>query len=156
MQIIPNIKLSKPQLDKIGESRRFLERCLGPLLKTGLSFIGNVLKPLAKSVLIPIGLTAAVSATKAAIHKKIFGSGVTKLIISNEEMNDIMKIVKYLEESSLLIKGVSETIKNQAKEQKGGFFGVLLGILGASLLGNLLVGKGTIRAGPDFYSRLIL
>ena len=62
-------------------------------------------------------------------------------------MEDIMKIVKSLEDSGLLIKGVSETIKNEAKEQKGGFLGMLLAFLGASLIGNLLVGKGTIRAG---------
>ena len=61
-------------------------------------------------------------------------------------MNDIMKIVKSFEESVLLIKGVSETIKNEAEEQKGGFLGMLLGTLGASLLGNLLTGRGTIRA----------
>ena len=72
-------------------------------------------------------------------------------------MNDIMNIVKSLEESGLLIKGFSETIKDEAKEQKGGFLSMLLGTLGASLLGNLLTGKGTIRAsegtirtGPDF------
>ena len=62
-------------------------------------------------------------------------------------MNDIMKIIKSLEEYGLLIKGVSETIKNEAKEQKGGFLGMLLGTLGASLLGNLLTGKGIFRAG---------
>ena len=77
----------------------------------------------------------------------MFGSGVTTLIISNEEMNDIMKIVKFLEESGLLIKGVGETIKNETKEQKGGFLGMLLATLGASLLGNLLTSKGTIEAG---------
>ena len=75
---------------------------------------------------------------------------MTTLIISNEEMNDIMKITKSLEESWLLIKGVSETIKNEAKEQKGGFLGILLGTLGASLLENLLTGRGTIRAGENF------
>ena len=137
--------------------RELLGRILGPLLKTRLSLTGNVLKTLAKSVLIPLGLTAAASATDAAIHNKMFGSGMTTLIISNEEMNDIMKIVKSLEESSLLIKGVRETIKNEAKEQKVGFLGMLLGTLGASLLGNLLTGKGiiraregTFRAGQDF------
>ena len=72
---------------------------------------------------------------------------MTILIILNEELNDIMKIIKSLEESVLLIKGVSETIKNLAKEQKGGFLGMLLRALGARLLGNLLTGKGTIRAG---------
>ena len=74
----------------------------------------------------------------------------TTLIISNEEINDMMKIVKSLEESGgLLIKGVSETIKNEAKEQKGGFLEILFGTLGASLLGSLLAGKGIIRAGED-------
>ena len=71
----------------------------------------------------------------------------TTLTISNEEINDIMKIVKLVEESGLLIKGVSKTIKNEAKEQKGGFLEMLLGTLGATLLGNLLTDKGTIRAG---------
>ena len=71
----------------------------------------------------------------------------TTLIISNEEMNDIMKIVKSLEESGLSVKGVSETIKNEAKEQKGGFLGMLLSTLGAILLGNILTGKDTIKPG---------
>ena len=111
-----------------------------------MPLIGNVLKPLAKIVLIPLGLTEA-SAADAAIHKKMFGSAFTTLMISNEEMNDIIKIVKYLEESGLLIQSISETIKNEANKQKGRFPRTLLGTLGASLLGNLLTGKGTIRAG---------
>ena len=78
--------------------------------------IGNVLKPLAKNVLIPLGLTVAALATDVVFHKKISGSGNTTLIISNEEMNDIMKIIKSLGESGLLIKRVSETIKNEGKE----------------------------------------
>ena len=102
----------------------------------------NVLKPLAKSVLVQLGLTATASATEVAILKKMFGSDTTTLITLNEEMNYIMKIIKYLEESSLLIKGVSETIKSEAKEQKSGFLSMLLGKSGASLLGNLLTGKG--------------
>ena len=118
---LANIKLSKTQLNKIVQSGEFLGRLLGPLLKTKLSLIGNVLKPLAKSVLIPLRLTAAASATDAAIHKKMFGSGFTTLIISNEEMNDFMKTVKSLEESQLLIKGVSETIKMKQKNKKEGF-----------------------------------
>ena len=116
----------------------------------------NLLKPLRKNVLIPLGLTAAASATDAALHKKMFGSGVTTFINSNEEMNDIIKIVKSLQESGLLIKGISETIKKKAKEQKRRFLR-LLGTLGATLLGNLLTGKstireseGTIRAGENF------
>ena len=142
-----NIKLSKTQLHKIGQSEGFLGRLLGSLLKTRLPLIGNILEPLGKSVLIPLGLTAAAAAaaaTNAAIHKKIFGSGNITLIISNKEMNDIMKIIKSFEEPGLLIKGVSETIKNEAKEQKGGFLGMLLHTLGARLLGNLLTGKGAI------------
>ena len=102
----------------------------------------NVLKPLAKSVLVQLGLTATASATEVAILKKMFGSDTATLITLNEEMNYIMKIIKYLEESSLLIKGVSETIKSEAKEQKSGFLSTLLGTLGASLFGNLLAGKG--------------
>ena len=74
----------------------------------------------------------------------MLGSGFATLIISNEEMNDIMKIVKFPEESGLLIKDFNETIKNEAKEQKGRFIGMLLGTLGASLLGYLLTGKGAI------------
>ena len=92
-------------MKKIGQSGGFLGRLLGPLFKTGLPLIGNLLKPLTKIVLIPLGLTAA--ATDAAIHKKMFWSGTT-LLISNKEMNDEIKIIKLLEESGLLIKGVSE------------------------------------------------
>ena len=102
-----NIKLSKIQLHKIGQSERFLGRLLGPLIKTGLPLIRNILKPLAKNVLIPLQLIAAASAADATIQKKMFGSGVTALIISNVKMNDVMKIVKCLEESGLVIKGVS-------------------------------------------------
>ena len=77
----------------------------------------------------------------------MLGSGTTTLIISNDEMNDILKIVKSLENSGLLLKGVSETIQHEVKEQRGGFLSMLLGILGASLLGDILSGKGVIRAG---------
>ena len=110
--------------------------------------MNNELKPLAKSVLIPLGLTAAAATTAAAIHKKKFGSGVTTLKISNEEMNDIMKVDESLKESGFLIKDVNETIKNEAKKkQKGVFLEILLGTSCASLLGNLLKDKDTIRAG---------
>ena len=97
----------------LGQSGVFLGRLLGPLLN-GLSLIGNALKEIAKIILIPIGLAAA-SATDAATHKKMFGSGKTKLIISNEEMNDVMKIVNSLERSSLLVKGINETVKYDEK-----------------------------------------
>ena len=101
----------------------------------------NDLQPLAKSFLIPLGLIAAASAADAGIHKKILGPGSTTLIISNERMEDIMKIVKSLEDSNLLIEWVSKTIQFEAKEQKRRFVSMLLGALGASLLGNMLGGK---------------
>ena len=101
----------------------------------------NVIKPLAKSVLIPLRLTEAASAADAGIHKKILRSGNTTLIISNNEMEDIIKIVNSLGDSGLLLEGVSKTVQNEVKEQKGGFLSMLLGTLGASLLGNLLRGK---------------
>ena len=83
-------------MNKIGQSRGFLARLLEPLLKTGLPLMKDVLRPLAKSALIPLGVTAAISAKDPAIHKKMFGSGTTTLIISNEEMNDVMEIVSLL------------------------------------------------------------
>ena len=149
-----DIKLSKTQLSKMIQSGGFLGKLLGPLPKTGLPLMKSVIKPLAKSVLIPLGLTAAASAADAGIHKKILGSGHnnTTLIISNDEMDDILKIVKSLEDSGVLLEGVRETIHHEAKEQRGGFLGMLLGTLGASLLGDvlskgLLSGTGVIRAG---------
>ena len=102
----------------------------------------KVAMPLAKNVL---GLTAAMSAIDGSIQKKFHGSGV-KLIIKQEDMKDIMKIIKELENSDILLKGVSKTIENEIKEQRGGFLGMLLGTLGASLLGILLTGKGIMRA----------
>ena len=105
-----DIKLSRTQWSKMIQSGGFLGRLLGSLLKTRLPLIKNVIKPLAKGVLIPLGLTAAASAADAGIHKKILGSGNTTLIISNNEMEDIIKIVKSLEDSGLLLKGVTETV----------------------------------------------
>ena len=104
-----------------------------------------------------LGLTAGASAADAAINQKVLRSGTSTLIISNDEINDILKIVKSLEDSGVLLTGVGETIKNEAKEQRGGFLSMLLGTLGASLLGDLLTknlsgkgvtgaGEGTIRA----------
>ena len=142
-----NLKLSKTQLSKMVQLRGFLFRLLGPLTKTGLPLIENVYKSLAKSFLIPLGLTAATSATDMVIQTKTFGSGMTISITLNEEMDDIMKIVKSLKESDLLIKDISETIENEAKGQKVGVLGMLLGTLGTILFGNLLTGKGGIRAG---------
>ena len=81
------------------------------------------------------------------------GSRTTTLIISNEAMNDIMKIVQVLEDSNILLKGVTKTIEDETKEQKGGFLNMLSGTLGASLLGNLLSGKGIARAGSGNLSK---
>ena len=94
------------------QSGGFLDTLLGLLLKTGLPLIKNVITPLAKSVLIPLGLTAAASVADAGIHKKILGSGNTTLIISNNDMEDLIKIVKSPEDSGLLLKGVTESVQN--------------------------------------------
>ena len=97
--------------------------------------------PLAKNILAPLGITATASAIDVGIQKKMHSSGTTILIISNKEMNDITKIVQALEDSNILLKRVTKGIKNETKEQKGGFLSMLLGTLGASLLGNLLAEK---------------
>ena len=138
-----DIKLSKAQIKKLIQSGGFLGKLLsklaGPLMKVAL--------PLAKNVLAPLGLTAAMSAINGSIKKKIHGPGI-KLIIEEEDMKDIMKIIEALENSGILIKGVSKTIENETKEQRGGFLSMLLGTLGTSLLGNLLTGgKGIMQAG---------
>ena len=100
----------------------------------------KVALPLAKNVLAPLGLTAAMSAIDGSIQKELHGSGV-KLIIEQEDMNDIMKIIEALENSGILLKGVTKTIENETKEQRGGFLGMFLGTFGDSLLGNLLTGE---------------
>ena len=134
-----DIKLSKTQLSKMIQSGGFLGRLLGLLLKTGLPLIKNVIKPLAKSVLIPLGLTAAVSAADAGIHKRFLepDHNTTTLILSNNEIEDIIKIVKSLKDSALLLKEVTERVQSGVKEQKRGFLSMLVGTLGASLLVNL-------------------
>ena len=99
----------------------------------------NVLIPIVKIILVPSELVGATSATDAAFQNKIYGSGMVTLIISNQEVKDIIKIVKHLEESDLLIKGVSETIENEAKEQNGQF-DMLVGTLVTNLLGNVIEG----------------
>ena len=120
-----DIKLSKSQLSKMIQSGGFIDRLLGSLLKTRLPLIKNVIKPLAKSVLIPLGLTAAASAADAGIHKKILGSGhnnnTTTSIIPNNEMEDIIKIVKSLEDSGLLLKWVLTQFKMMQMNKKNDF-----------------------------------
>ena len=115
-------------MHKIGQSGGLLGRIREPLLKMKFPLIETVLKPLAKSVFIPLGLTAAAEAvTYPAIYKKTFHSGTTTSIVSNEELNDIIKMVKSLEESGFLRKGISKTIRNEVREQKVGFVGMLFG-----------------------------
>ena len=163
-----NAKLSNSQLNKLTPAIKSKIEVVSRLSsnmvgddKTNfphkLPLMKNVIKPLAKSVLIPLGLTAAASAADAGIHKKILGSennNTTTLIISNDKMKDIIRIVKSLDDSGLWLQGVSETIQNEAKEQKRWFLSMLLDTLGAKLLGNILAGKGingaeegVIRAG---------
>ena len=145
------------------QSGGFLGRNLGSLLRTGLSLMKSVIQPLAKSVLIALGLTAAALAADAGIHNKILESGhKTTLKISNNEMEFILKIFISLEDSRLLLEGVSERIKNKGKGQKGGFLSMLLDTLGASLLGNMLpskgvatAGEGTVRVGYQSKKKLI-
>ena len=141
------IKLSKTQLSKMIQSRGFLGNLLGKLAGP----LMTVEMPLAKNVLAPLGLSAAISAIDGGIKKKVLGSGATTLIVSNDEIDNILKIVKSLENSGVLLKGVSETIQHEAKEQRGRFLGMLLGTLGVSFLGDVLSkglsGKGVIRAG---------
>ena len=126
-----------------------------PLITAGLPLMKSALAPLSKSLLILLGLPAGVSAADAAIQKKIYGSvspsvlvsRTTALTISNEGMEDIKKIVKSCKELGLLIKVMSVTTKNEAKEQTGVFLPMLLRTLAASILGNALTGRGVIRAG---------
>ena len=114
-----DIKLSKTQLSKMIQTG-------------GLPLIRNVIKPLAKSVLIPLGLIAAASAADAGIHKKILGSGNVTLVISINEIEDIIKIAKSLGDSFLLLEGITGTVQNEVQGQKGGFLSMLLGTLGSS------------------------
>ena len=138
-----DLTLAKAQISKIIQSGGFLgslwSKLAGPLMKVAV--------PLAKNILGPLGITAAASAIDSGIPEKIHGSGTTTLIFSKEEMNEITKIVQALEDSNFSLKRVTKTIKNETKEQKGGFFSMLLSTLAASLLGNILAGKGIVRAG---------
>ena len=145
-----DIKLSKARISKIIRSAGFLglllSKITGPLMEIAV--------PKANNILAPLGITAAASAIDRAIQKEVHGSETTTLIIPKKEMNDIMKIVQALEDSNILLKRVTKTIKNETKEQKGLFLSMLLGTLRASLLGNLLTeflrpGEGVVRAGYD-------
>ena len=122
MHLIVIVKLSKAQISKIiqlgGFSGSLLNKLAVPLMKVAV--------PLSKNILAPLGITAAASVIDAGIQKKIHGAGTTTLIISNEKMNVIMKILQALEDSNILLKGVTKSVKNETKEQKGGFLGTLV------------------------------
>ena len=117
------VKLSEAQISKLIQSRgvlgSLLSKLAGPLMKVTIH--------LAKNVLAPLGITAAASVTDAEIQKKIHGSGTTTLIISKKEMNDLIKIIQALQDSNILLKGVTKTIKNETKKQKGGFLSMCVG-----------------------------
>ena len=146
-----DVKLSKSQLKNLVQQGSFLGKLLAPLMKFAL--------PLAKNVLAPLGLSTGVSLIDGGIKKSMLGSGVNsdnkmnnnhnhiQFIISTGDVNDIIKIIELLEEHNFLINGISETVKNEVNEQKGGFLSLLLRTLGASILGNLLSGKGIYRTG---------
>ena len=137
-----DIKLSKAEIKKIIQSGGFLGKLLsklaGPLMKVAL--------PLAKNLLAPLGLTAAMSAIDGSIKRKIHGLGVKLVIEEEEDMNDIMKIIEALENSGILLKGVSKTIENETKEQRGGFLSMLLGTLGTGGKGIMRAGKGSVAS----------
>ena len=139
-----DIKRSKAHISKIIQSAGFLGSLLsklaGPLMKVAV--------PLAKNVFASLGIIATASAIDAGIQKKIHGNNFNNF----KQRNDIMKIVQALEDSMILLKGLTKTIENETKEQKGGFLSMLLGTLGASLLGNILARKGIVRAGSGHRS----
>ena len=136
-------------ITKINRQEGGLLNFLKQLITAGLPLMKSVLTLLAKSVLLPLGLSAGMSAADAAVQNKICRSETTASIISNEEIKDIMKIFKSLQESGLLIKGISEKIKDEAKEQKGEFLLMSLGTLNSSMLGIASTGKRVIRAGES-------
>ena len=142
-----DIKLSKAQINKIIKEGGNLGRLL-------MNFLPRLIKPtisIRKNILAPLGLSAAMSATDAAFQKNMYRSGNKTLIISNNDLNDLIKIATALEEHDIFLKGTGRAIKNNAKKQEGGFLSMLLGALGASLLGNLLTGKGMYRTGKGLY-----
>ena len=142
-----DIKLSKVQINKIIKEGGNLGRLL-------MNFLPKLIKPaisIGKNILAPLGLSAAMSATDAAIQKKMYGSGNKSLIISNNDLNDLTKIPTALEEHDILLKITTETIKDNTKKQEGGFLSMLLRTLSTSLLGNLLNGIGLNRTGKGMY-----
>ena len=131
----------KTQISKIIHSKLLLRVLLikkaGPLMKLAVT--------LAKNILSLLGITGAASAIDAGIQKKIYSSETTILIISNKEIDDIMKIVLALGDSNILMKGITKAIKNEKTEQKRRFLEMSISTLGASMLANILTGKEILK-----------
>ena len=142
-----NMKLSKKHFSKKIHVGEFPGTNIGTLMKAGLPLIKNIIKPLAKSLPVPLRLTAAAPPPDASFLQIILVSRTTPLTISNKEKEDIKKIIRYFEEFDLLIHYVSKRIKNEASEEKGGFLGTLLCRLDTSLLVTMLTRKGVIKTG---------
>ena len=142
-----NMKLSKKHFSKKIHVGEFPGTNIGTLMKAGLPLIKNIIKPLAKSLPVPLRLTAAAPPPDASFLQIILVSRTTPLTISNKEKEDIKKIIRYFEEFDLLIHYVSKRIKNETSEEKGGFLGTLLCRLDTSLLVTMLTRKGVIKTG---------
>ena len=142
-----NMKLSKKHFSKKIHVGEFLGTNIGTLMKAGLPLIKNIIKPLAKSLPVPLRLTAAAAPPDASFLQIMLVSRTTPLTISNKEKEDIKKIIRYFEEFDLLIHYVSKRIKNETSEEKGGFLGTLLCRLDTSLLVTMLTRKGVIKTG---------
>ena len=137
-----NIKLSKAQLKKTAQSGGFSARLL-------CRFLPKLIKPaisVGKNILVPLGLSAAMSGIDRAIQKSMFGYGITTLKIGNKEFSDMMKIIKVLKDHGVSLKGITKAAQNEVKSQRGGFLSILMGTLLASLLGDIL-SKGLLRKG---------
>ena len=141
--MLVDIKLSRTQISKIIQSEGFLGSLLSKLAGPSIKFA----VPLAKNILALLGIRAAASAIDAGIQKKIHGLGTITLIISNEEMNSIIKITQILESFNIFLEGVTKAVRNETKRQEGSFLETLVGSLGSILLGSLSSGKGLVRAG---------
>ena len=142
-----NMKLSTTHFSKKIHVGEFPGINIGTLMKAGLPLIKNIIKPLAKSLPVPLRLTAAAPPPDASFPQIILVSRTTPLTISNKEKEDIKKIIRYFEEFDLLIHYVSKRIKNETSEEKGGFLGTLLCRLDTSLLVTMLTRKGVIKTG---------
>ena len=142
-----NMKLSTTHFSKKIHVGEFPGINIGTLMKADLPLIKNIIKPLAKSLPVPLRLTAAAPPPDASFLQIILVSRTTPLTISNKEKEDIKKIIRYFEEFDLLIHYVSKRIKNEASEEKGGFLGTLLCRLDTSLLVTMLTRKGVIKTG---------